>query len=207
MKNHSCALPSLKSFTGWLFLVILITASGCSKKEDASKLPDSFNSLSTPDKMEYLMSNMPADSVARVICDAALGKLYNARIDLQDAIIYVYEHYNEDDQVKFDLEYTNYIQQLPLHEKVRLTKIAGLEEIDPYSYGLGLEYVGEIREQHKTEKEITEDLANLQKECKTDPDFYKRFMKGFKTALEYDRHHDFDDKIYNKFITYPDTIK
>lgn len=187
-------------------LLIGLILSACSGGNDRN-LPDNFKNLATEDQMEYLMDHLPADSVARFICSAAMGKVYNARIELQPALSYAYEKYGEDDQVAFQLALVQYQAQLPLHEQVRLTKLLGMEDLDQYGYDLGLSYVGTIREEQKDVKRISDELAKLRKECQTDPEFYKRFMKGFKTALEYDRHHDLDDKIYLQFITYPDSIK
>ena len=152
------------------------------------------------------MESMGPDSVATIICDIAMGKVEDTKINLQEAIDYAYQHYNEDDQVTFDQAMTLYQFDLPLGEKVRLAKLSQLVDPDMYSYELGLEYVGFIRENNLQEKDVEKDLADLKKECKGDPEFYKRFMKGFKTALEHDRHHDLNDKIYLKFISYPDNL-
>lgn len=204
----NCLAPFCRRFFKLLLLsaLIVLTGASCSNNKDA-KLPDNFKTLSTDDQMAYLMTVIPADSVARFICDAAMGKLYNARIELQPALSYAYEKYGEDDLVKFQMALEQYQDQLPLHEKVRINKLLGVEDFDQYSYDLGLSYVGAIRVEQKTVAQINEELEKLKKECKADPDFYKRFMKGFKTALEYDRHHDLDDKIYLKFISYPDSIQ
>lgn len=185
-------------------IIFLLLA--CSKGGN-NHLPDNFKSLSTPDQMEYLMGRIPPDSLARFICNAAMGKIYNARMELQPAMLYAYEKYDEDDAVQFQMALAQYQENLPLNEKVRITKLLGIEDPDQYSYDLGLSYVGDIRIEQKDINQISEELAKLQKECKSDPDFYKRFMKGFKTALQHDRHHDLDDKIYLKFISYPDSIK
>lgn len=195
---------------GFLFVslawVLSLMAAGCSKN-DGNQLPDNFKTLSTEDQMEYLMSQIPPDSVARFICNAAMGKVYNARIELQPALSYAYEKYDEDDLVTFQMALENFQAELPLHEMVKITKLLGMQDLDQFSYDLGLSYVGTIRVDQKSVDQVSDELAKLQKECKTDPDFYKRFMKGFKTALKYDRHHDLDDNIYLKFISYPDSLK
>lgn len=188
-----------------LLALLLFLPVACGGNKD--RFPDNFKSLSTEDKMEYLMANMSPDSVARYVCDAAMGKVYNSRIELQQARAYAYEHYNEDEQVAFEAECALYEEALPLHEKVRFAKLAATEDPDVYAYELGLSYIGSIRENHKTAAQIDDELKKLIKECQYDPDFYKRFMKGFKTALQLDRHHDLDDRIYTQFISYPDSIK
>lgn len=195
----------------WLMGVMMLASAcllaGCGGKNGNGDLPENFKNLSTEDKMEYLMQNLAPDSVARYISNAALGKIYNSRIELQPAMAYAYEHYDEDQIVIFQEALNAYEAELPLNEKVKYSKLSAVEEADIYSYELGLEYVSQIREERKDATKIKSELDALAKECKTDPDFYKRFMKGFKTALEYDRHHDLDDNIYRQFITYPDSIR
>lgn len=156
--------------------------------------------------MKFLMANMRPDSVALYICDAAMGKKYDTNIDLAEAKSYAYEHYNENQVLAFEQACSEYAESLPLNERVKFTKLENLEDVESYSYELGLSYIGNIREEKKDIKEVEDDLEKLMKECQDDKEFYKRFIKGFKTALEYDRHHDLDDKIYLKFISYPDSI-
>lgn len=199
---HDRLLRCATLFLGAAFLVLM---SACSRG-DGANLPDNFKNLSTEDQMDYLMANVAADSVARFVCNAAMGKVHNAPMELQPAVSYAYEKYNEDDLVKFQMALQQFQDESPLNERVRLTKLLGVEDLDQYGYNLGLSYVGSIRVEQKDVAQIDKELELLRKECKTDPDFYKRFMKGFKTALEYDRHHDLDDKIYVKFISYPDSI-
>ncbi|MCH5214823.1 MAG: hypothetical protein J1E97_06475 [Muribaculaceae bacterium] len=187
---------------------VLLLLGACSKNDGIrNNIPANFNSLSTEDKMDFLMERMPPDSVARFICDAAMGKVYNARIELQPARDYAYSHYKVDDIERFEMECINYENSLPLHEKVKFFQLAATDDPDRYAYELGLSYVGTIREAEMSVKDVQEELDNLRKECKYNKEFYKRFMTGFKTALSVDRHHDLNDNIYKKFINYPDNIK
>lgn len=187
-----------------LLLVWISTSCGRGNK---STLPDSFNSMSTPEKMDYLKERMGPDSLATFICDIAMGNVYGARIELQEAELYAYEHYNEEELVAFEVATKAYEDSLPLHDKVKFVKLIGLEDPDLYSYELGLAYVGLIREEKKDTKMVREELDAFKRECRYDPEFYKRFIKGFKLALKADRHRDLDDKIYVEFINYQDSIK
>ena len=135
-----------------------------------------------------------------------MGKVYGARIELQEATLYAFEHYKEDQLVDFVEATKRYEEQLPLHDKVKFVKLSAMEDPDRYSYELGLAYVGNIREEKKTTKQVKDELDAFKRECKYDPEFYKRFMKGFKIALKADRHRDLDDKIYLSFINYQDSI-
>lgn len=185
---------------------LLLIPAGCSKSEKGVDVPDDFNSRTTNQKMEYLMENFTPDSVAVFLCEASLGKIHDVRIELQEAQLYAFEHYKEDDLVTFVDASKEYEKKLPLHEKMKLVKMAATEDPDIYSYELGLSYVGLIREEKKDVKQVTDELEAFRRECKYDPEFYKRFIKGFKLALKNDRHRDLDDKIYVAFINYQDSI-
>lgn len=186
--------------------VSALIVSGCSRS-GSDNLPGNFKSMPTDRQMDVLMEEMTPDSVASYICNAAMGKKYDTRVELAKAKAYAYEHYNEEQILQFDEVIARYKEALPLHEKVRFAKLEGSEDLDMYSYELGLAYVGMIREEKKDVQQVSDELGKLMKECQLDKDFYKKFMKGFKTALKYDRHHDLDDKIYLKFISYPDSIR
>lgn len=185
---------------------VCVLLSGCSKEKTAD-LPNNFNNLSNDQKMEYLMDKLPPDSVAVFVCDVAMGKVYDSRIELGEAMTYAYTHYDQDQVVAFDDAMANYQSKLPLHEQVKFTKLSDLIDPEMYSYELGLKYVGVIREEELDVKQAKEQVDLLMKECKSDPDFYKRFIKGFKAALNNDRGRDLDNNIYTLFISYPDSLK
>lgn len=201
--------PSMcRRFVGVAAAVMMLAFVSCSNKS-SSKFPDNFSSLSTEKKMEFLMANMSPDSVAYYIIDAAMGKNNSARIELDPAIAYAYDNYKEDDMVAFTLAFSEYEKKIPLHEKVKFSKLYTTTEMDPeaYGYDVGLRYVGVIREEGLQPKQVKEELDRFAKACKIDPDFYKKFMKGFKYALKYDRGRDLDERIYTEFISYPDSIQ
>lgn len=187
-------------------LSVLVTAA-CGSRNGADGDWSEFNSKSIEGKMKYLTSEMSPEEVAIFVCDASIGKKGNARVSLPEARDYLYSHYTQEQIEEFEIACGNYVFDLPLHEKVRYAKADATENIDAYAYELGLGYVGAIRENKKDVSSVKEELKLLQAECKTDRDFYRRFMKGFKLALENDRHRDLDEKIYLNFITYPDTLK
>lgn len=207
MISKAISLPGrhLRKFTVAGIACLMLFAA-CTGEDKAENMPGNFKSLPAEGKMEYLMANLTPDSVARFICNASMGKVYNSRIELQPSLMYAYDHYSEEDLVTFQEALNEFEQSLPLHEKVKFAKLSAMDDPDMLSYGLGLEYVGAIREDKKDNKTVREELKKLRTECLSDPEFFARFMKGFKTALEYDRHHDLDDRIYTEFITYPDSI-
>lgn len=190
-----------------LGIFVLAMVSACGSKGETKPVPDNFNSLSTEDKMDYLMERMSPDSLGRFVCDVALGKIYNSRIEFQQARLYAYEKYDQKQIAEFESACQEYEAKLPLHEKVKFFKISSTEDPDKFSYDLGLRYVGDIRENSKNAAQVSSELEKLRRECEADPEFYRRFMKGFKIALEIDHNHDLDENIYTQFITYTDSLQ
>lgn len=186
--------------------LIAFALAGCKKNEE-TVVPNTFNSMSTEEKMAYLMKHFPPDSVAYFICDAAMGKQYDSRLELGDALTYAYTHYKESDQVIFDEAFNQYGEKLPLSDMVKFYRMANLSDPEIFAYEMGLRYVGTIRDKDKDAKQVKEELDRFRTTCKTESETYKRFIKGFKEALRIDRGHDLDEKIYTQFIIYPDTIQ
>lgn len=185
-------------------MALLCACKGEEKNSDA--LPENFSVLSIEDKMKLLEKNSSPEETAERVCDIAMGKVRNARIELSQAIVYVYEHYDQKDRIRFLKACDNYQAALPIYDKAKYYKLKGENDPDRYGFILGMEYLREIRSEKKTVQTIEEEIDRLMRECRFDPDFYRRFIKGFKTVLEEDSVGDLDEEIYNKFIIYPDTI-
>ncbi len=76
-------------------LILLIPACGGKDKNNGA-FPDGFASLSDEQKVVYMMEHASADSVARFIIYAALGKVEGVRIDtLNNATLKAYETYTD----------------------------------------------------------------------------------------------------------------
>lgn len=188
-------------------MVLPLLAVSCSKeKKDA--LPGNFNSLPTEKKMETLVKTMSPDSLAVFLNEAAMGKIEGVNINLPEALDYVYLHYDEKDQVAFVEADTRFEESLPLPEKVKYSEKAHPDDREEYFINVGLMYVGVIRDRNLTAAKAKEEVDAFMKECRaTNPVLYQRFIKGFKTALRYDRGRDLDERIYNQFIYYPDSLQ
>ncbi len=191
----------IRKATGPLILALLISACGAKTGNDKAGLPNDFASLSDAQKVEYMMNNVSPDSVARFICDAALGKLPEARIDtFALASAYAYEHYNDSDLLVFSREYDDYAANLPLADKMKILAMAG--QIDPQGLGyeLGLEYVSHIRDAKMTVDDVRKEIEAFKDACANDSSTYVRFMKGFQTVLKVDHGKDLPEEIYKKFV-------
>lgn len=184
----------------------LLVLGACGKKDNGLRVPENFDTMTNEQKMQVLMEEKKPDSLALYICKLAMGEVPGASIQLDQAQLYAVEHFPEEDLIPFMEEMKKYEYSLPLYKKVKFVKMAGMEDPDLYSYELGLSYVGTIRDDKKDRDRVKQELDDFKKACKTDREFYKRFMKGFKLALEEDRHRDLDDKIYIEFINYQDSI-
>lgn len=205
IKEQPSIVRRIARISGVVVCVIALALSGC-KKQEQTEVPDAFNSFSTEKKMAYLMKTLPPDSVARFVCESAMGKQYGSNIELADALMYAYTNYKEADQIVFDEAFNRYGDRLPLSDKMKFYQMANLSDPEIFEYEIGLRYVSSIREEEKDAKKVKVELEKFKSACKNSPETYKRFMKGFKEALRLDRGHDLDERIYTQFITYPDTI-
>ena len=181
---------------------LLIGGSACKRKGHAD-LPSDFEEKTDAQKVEWLMKETTPDSVARFICKAAVGQNEDATIkSLADASLYAYEHYTGENLAKFQIAYDDFVSTLPLAPKMKLLYQAG--QLDPIGLGyqLGLEYVGQIREQKKSVQDIESEIAEFRRACGKDHDTYDRFITGFHTALEADRGQDLSEEVYRRFINY-----
>jgi hypothetical protein len=189
-----------------LAAMCLMALPGCSGKAEAAQdqLPADFNSLDDAAKVAYMMNNVEPDSVARFICDAALGReRLGMRIDtLAMAAAYAYEHYNDSSLIVFSREFDTYSANLPLEDKMRIYVMAGESDPNRLGYQLGLEYVSHIRDNKMTAEDVRREIEAFRSACANDSDTYVRFMKGFKTVLRTDHGKDLPENIYNSFIDY-----
>ena len=185
-----------------LSMSLLILACACGHKSEAvtQELPDNFNSLDDSSKVAYFMKTESPDSVARLICDASLGKVAEVRIDtFAIAAAYAYENYNDSSLRIFSEEIDRYSANLPLPEKMRIYFMAGKSDPQRMGYQLGLEYVNHIRENRMTVAQINEELSEFRNACAEDSATYHRFMKGFRTVLKIDHGKDLPEEVYQAF--------
>lgn len=188
-------------------ILTLVLMAACGPNKDGHNYPKNFASLPTDRKMEYIVDNHSPQEVAQIVCEAVMGESDAGNIDLPQARDYVYSHYNTEQIITFETECEAFADSLPLADKVKFARKSATEDMEHYAYELGLAYVGSIREKGKSVDDVEQEIKELGAECKGDPDFYRRFMKGFKAVLENDRGRDLDEKIYLHFISYPDNIK
>ena len=184
-----------------------VSFAGCGRSgENSEGFPDGFRSMSSGGKVEYMMQHVEPDSVARFICEAALGMYPGVGIDLSEATLYAYEHYKGKDFEKFTIAYEDCTESFSLSDKMKLYQLAGTTDPQQFGYTLGLEYISNIRSQSKDVNAIRQELAEFRKVCGTDKDTYRRFVIGFKTALKADHGKDLDEAIYTEFINYEEDI-
>ncbi|MDE5871469.1 MAG: hypothetical protein K2H22_05985, partial [Muribaculaceae bacterium] len=183
-------------------LILMIPACG-GKKGDANAFPDGFSSLSDGQKVVYMMEHASADSVARFIIYASLGKIEGVRIDtLNNATLMAYETYTDTALQSFSWEFDRVAEERPLHDKMRLRALVGAEDPQGLGLTLGLEYMNQIRVKGMTADEVMEELRQLKKASSDDPDMYARFLIGFRTVLRYDKNSDMPAEIYRRFLDY-----
>lgn len=183
---------------------LLLMMPACSGNgKDANSFPENFNSLSDEQKVAYMMDNASADSVARFIIYAALGKMDGVRIDtLNNATLKAYETYTDTALQTFSWEFDRIAEELPLPDKMRLRALVGAEDPQGLGLTLGLEYMNQIRVKGMTANDVLTELRELKNACKDNPDIYARFIIGFRTVLRYDKNSDMPKDIYHTFLNY-----
>lgn len=200
MKNN-CFHRILSLFP--VALVVLMV--GCSHKTETERqtFPTDFNSRDDASKVAYMMKTVSPDSVARFICDGALGKIQGVSIDtIAIAVAYAYENYNDSSLMYFSREFDDYSSNLELPDKMRIYLMAGLSDPKRLGYELGLEYVDHIREERMKVADVLKEIEAFKLACADDSITYVRFLKGFKTVLKLDHGKDLPEEIYNAFIDY-----
>lgn len=193
MKKHSLAL----------ILLTLALASCGGSQEKSSKYPENFKSIGDAGRVDYIIRNAPADSVARFIIYGALGRNPEAPIDtVAIATNHAYEVLTGDSLDRFAAEYDMIVESLPLGDKMKIYMLAGSEDPQGLGYRLGLEYMTSIRDHNKSVQDIESELKEFRKACGADTAMYRRFLIGFKTVLKVDHGTDVPEAVYNKFINY-----
>lgn len=184
--------------------ILLIPACG-GKNKNAGVFPDGFSSLSDERKVSYMIQHVSADSVARFIIYASLGKVEGVKIDtLNNATLKAYETYTDTALQTFSWEFDRIAEELPLHDKMRLRALVGAEDPQGLGLTLGLEYMNQIRVKDMSVDQVLEELQAFKKASADDPDLYARFLIGFRTVLRYDKNSDMPKEIYSRFLNYDD---
>ncbi|MCM1152955.1 MAG: hypothetical protein NC328_04825 [Muribaculum sp.] len=200
MKSQHKILPMVMLICIAVGMAVL---SGCKGKTGTGEFPSGFNQKTDKEKVEYLMANYPPDSVARMLCRGAIGLEPEMKIDtLGMATVYAYEKYTGEDLDRFQHEFDSYGASLPLPLKMKLYFKAAINDPMQLGYQLGLEYVSQIREQHKSVAQIEEEIKEFRKACGSDTETYRRFITGFHIALEEDHGKDLSEDVYRRFINY-----
>lgn len=197
----------MKKITSLLSIPLLAGACALSScgggSKDQGELPGNFNQLTDTEKTAFVMEHATPDSVARFICDAALGRVKGVTLtNMNEAVLYAYEHYRADKLDAFSAEFNDYPANQPLVDKMRLYLMAGQEDPQGLGYKLGLEYVSQIRDRHMTADEVENEIKALKKACGSDLSTYERFITGFKTVLQIDHGKDLPEEIYKRFANY-----
>lgn len=176
----------------------------CNKnRNDGNNFPEDFDKLSDQQKVAYMMEHASADSVARFIVYASLGKIEGVRIDtLNNATLAAYENYTDTALQTFSWEFDRLSEELPLPDKMKLRMLVGAEDPQGLGLTLGLEYMNQIRVRGMKPEEVFEELRELKRASADNMDVYARFIIGFRTVLRYDKNSDMPKDIYDTFLNY-----
>lgn len=176
---------------------------GCgSGTKNNGNFPSDFGSLSDAGKVAYVMKHASPDSVARFVCDAALGRISGVSLDFANASLYVAENYRTSDQEAYFIEYARYVDAQPLADRMRLYKLSGESDPQGLGYRLGLDYMRSIRDKKMNAEQVEKELKAFKQACGSDMETYHRFIVGFRTVLKMDHGKDLPEDIYSRFINY-----
>ena len=185
-----------------VIVAVLVTSCGGKNRKEESKFPEKFNLISDSQRIDYMIENASPDSVARFIVLAALGKIEGAKIDsLGIATSYAYEVYSGSELDRFGEEYDQFVNSLPLADKMKIYVMAGVEDPQGLGLQLGLEYMQAIRENNLSVQDVEKEINVFKEACGEDSATYKRFIIGFRTVLAVDSGRDMPKDIYDRFIT------
>lgn len=187
----------------WLILVALVCLilTSCGGKEKTAVDAELFKEAkSDAVKVALVMKSAKPDSVARFICNTALGLNKGVTIDtLQNAVLYAYEHYKDEDLMKFSEEFDRYSSSLPLAMKMKILSLAALTDPDGLGYKLGLEYAVQIRDKKMTLSDIDKEMESLKKACEKDSDTYIRVLNGLSVALSMPEFSSLPQSVRDKY--------
>lgn len=194
----------MKKYLSIIVMTMIFLIPACGKGgNDGNKFPSDFNNMSDQKKVAYMMEHASADSVARFIIYASLGKIDGVRIDtLNNATLTAYESYTDTALQTFSWEFDRISEELPLPEKMKLRMLVGAEDPQGLGLTLGLEYMNQIRVRGMEPEEVLAELRELKRACADNPDVYARFIIGFRTVLRYDKNSDMPKNIYDTFLNY-----
>jgi len=183
----------MKVFLRNLSMLALVIAAGCiascKKGQDldstTSKMPANFASLPDTTKVRHLIDKqVPLDSIAVYLCDAAIGRIKNVHVDnFTDIDTYIYTHCGDKDFEVYALALDEYKKSLPLVDKLTLYKKTSLDDPDKIGYKLGLEYVNSVMEKKLAIGKVDREIADFRRACGNDDDTYNRFLIGFSTGI------------------------
>ena len=166
-------LPEIKCLSGLIFLCICLLCSCGGNK--ANPFPSEFKEFTEDEKIQWLTENLPADSVARIICNNSSG--LDSVIYINDFSVFVsnlYSKYDAENKDKFGEELNRYAASMPSQYKMKLYMLASQD--NPRQ--LGYRYAEDC-DANKTEPAAIEaDLAALKTICGSNPGFYTGFING-----------------------------
>lgn len=187
-----------------LFAAVAAMMMGACGKKESVEVDEmaKFKDMTDIQRAEYLMHQMPPDSLAQSFINSVLGRSEYKFDTIANVYLYYLENLKNDSASQFTQEYDTYIQTLPLADKLKVYKATASEDETKLGYKLGLEYVSVIRENNMTSQQVEKELQAFRQVCDTDTSMYKRVIKGFQVALEADRGKDVSSEIYNRFRNY-----
>lgn len=192
-----------------LSLVIICFLAGCkgnnSIDSTTAAMPKNFGTLPDSTKVKLLLEQqISLDSLAGYICRAAAEDIPGVKIEsLADVEAEIYSLKGERDFSVYMLAFDECKHKLPLVKKLNVYSKNTLEGEDMLGYRLGLEYVNDVMQRKLTIGKVDKEIAEFRSACGDDEDTYKRFLKGFATALQTRKPGEVSAEIISQYGTAP----
>lgn len=175
-----------------------VACSGNGNKNNADNLP--ADNLCDTAKVAFMVQRATPDSVARFICNTAIGLNKGVSLkSLQAAVLYAYEKYKDEDLQKFSEEFDFYAASLPLAQKMQVLSQAALADPDGLGYKMGLEYAFQIQSNKLSLKQIDAEIQALKNACGKDSITYLRVLNGLSIALSMPEYSSLPKEILDKY--------
>ena len=168
----------MKFFKHNIIVLFLLSVTGLIQscgKTIVSRIPDDVYTMSHEKQLDWLLSHLSSDSVAKFLCDIMIEKDEVLRIeDFRHSLIYCCQNLNEEDRKLFGEEINRYVDSFTPENKMKIFRNSMPQ--DPQKLGF---YYAKDAYENKTDTNIIHtELEVLHELCKDDSIFYISFKHG-----------------------------
>lgn len=190
----------MKFYIFSFILILSITSVSCNNSNDNTTNLFPNDNLCDTAKVAFMINKVSPDSVARFICNSAIGLNTNVSIDsLHNAVMYAYNRFSNDDLQSFCNEFDKYAENLPLDSKMKLLYLAAHVNPDKLGYRLGLDYAMLLLTKEISLTDIDNEIEAFRNACGDDQQTYLQVLNGLSIALNLPEYSQIPKEVINKY--------